>query len=57
MQTEQKLPEGELIQSIWKGLINSIEWSARPDQHEGLIVKKVEVRIFFPLVDRKFLPY
>ena len=34
------------MQCIWTGLINSVEWSARPDQHEGLAVKEVTVRIF-----------
>ncbi|KAF9653825.1 ARM repeat-containing protein [Thelephora ganbajun] len=40
-QEEQPLPETELVQCIWTGLISSIEWSARPDQHEGLIIKEV----------------
>lgn len=43
-QEEQPLPETELVQCIWTGLINSVEWSARPDQHEGLIIKEVAVR-------------
>ena len=33
------------MQCIWSGLINSVEWSARPDQHEGLAVKEVTVRV------------
>jgi hypothetical protein len=48
-QEEQPLPEAELVQCIWTGLINSVEWSARPDQHEGLIIKEVAVRKFFTL--------
>jgi len=40
-QEEHPLPETELVQCIWAGLISSVEWSARPDQHEGLIVKEV----------------
>ena len=43
-QEEQPLPESELVQCIWTGLISSVEWSARPDQHEGLIIKEVAVR-------------
>ena len=43
-QEEHPLPEAELMQCIWTGLINSVEWSARPDQHEGLAVKEVTVR-------------
>lgn len=49
-QEEHPLPETELIQCIWTGLIKSIEWSARPDQHEGLIIKEVAVRVFLPPV-------
>ena len=48
-QEEQSLPESELVQCIWTGLINSVEWSARPDQHEGLIIKEVAVRKFLTL--------
>lgn len=44
-QEEHPLPETELMQCIWTGLINSVEWSARPDQHEGLAVKEVTVSI------------
>ena len=44
-QEEHPLPETELIQCIWTGLLNSVEWSARPDQHEGLAVKEVTVRV------------
>jgi len=40
-QEEQPLPDAELIQCIWTGLIASVEWSARPDQHEGLALKEV----------------
>ena len=48
-QEEHPLPETELVQCIWTGLINSVEWSARPDQHEGLIIKEVAVRKFLAL--------
>ena len=47
-QEDHPLPEAELMQCIWTGLINSVEWSARPDQHEGLAVKEVTVRIPLP---------
>ena len=36
------------MQCIWTGLINSVEWSARPDQHEGLAVREVTVRTSLP---------
>lgn len=51
-QEEHPLPEAELIQCIWTGLISSVEWSARPDQHEGLIIKEVAVRV--PLLLRRY---
>ncbi|KAG1870231.1 armadillo-type protein [Suillus subalutaceus] len=38
---EQRLPEAELIQSIWQGLMASVDWSARPDQIEGLALREV----------------
>ncbi|KAG1751457.1 uncharacterized protein EDB91DRAFT_1105675 [Suillus paluster] len=38
---EQQLPETELIQSIWQGLMASVDWSARPDQIEGLALREV----------------
>jgi adenylate kinase family enzyme len=38
---EQRLPETELIQSIWQGLMASVDWSARPDQIEGLALREV----------------
>lgn len=40
---EQQLPETELIQSIWQGLMASVDWSARPDQIEGLALREVGV--------------
>ncbi|GBE81181.1 eukaryotic translation initiation factor 5C [Sparassis crispa] len=40
-QEEQPLPETELIQCIWQGLISSIEWSARQDQNEALALREI----------------
>ncbi|EGO00197.1 hypothetical protein SERLA73DRAFT_135911 [Serpula lacrymans var. lacrymans S7.3] len=40
-QEELPLPETELIQCIWQGLIASVDWSARPDQIEGLALREV----------------
>ena len=40
---EQQLPDTELIQSIWQGLMASVDWSARPDQIEGLALREVSV--------------
>lgn len=42
-QEEQPLPDGELVQCIWQGLMASVDWSARPDQIEGLALRSVGV--------------
>ncbi|KAJ2922739.1 hypothetical protein H1R20_g14351, partial [Candolleomyces eurysporus] len=38
---ETPLPESELIQCIWQGLMASVDWSTRPDQIEGLALREV----------------
>ncbi|ELU42610.1 eukaryotic translation initiation factor 5C [Rhizoctonia solani AG-1 IA] len=38
------LPETELVQVIWQGLMASVDWSARADQIEGLALREVTVR-------------
>jgi hypothetical protein len=38
---EQPLPDAELIQCIWQGLMASVDWNARPDQIEGLALREV----------------
>jgi len=35
------IPDAELIGCIWQGLISSVDWSARPDQIEGLALREV----------------
>ncbi|KAJ7647333.1 hypothetical protein FB45DRAFT_893130 [Roridomyces roridus] len=40
-QEESPIPESELIQCIWQGLMASVDWSARPDQIEGLALREV----------------
>ncbi|KAJ8519947.1 hypothetical protein ONZ45_g3170 [Pleurotus djamor] len=40
-QAESPLPETELIQCLWQGLMASVDWSARPDQIEGLALREV----------------
>lgn len=42
-QEERALPDTELVQCIWQGLISSIEWSARQDQNENLALKEITV--------------
>lgn len=42
-QEETPLPEAELVQCIWQGLMKSVDWSARPDQIENLALREVGV--------------
>lgn len=42
-QDERPLPEAELVQCIWQGLMASVDWSARPDQIEALALREVTV--------------
>lgn len=48
-QEEQPLPESELVACIWQGFVASIDWSARPDQIEGLAMREVTVRLWHRL--------
>lgn len=41
---EFPLPETEVIQCIWQGLMSTVDWSTRPDQIEGLALREVTVR-------------
>ncbi|KAF5348684.1 hypothetical protein D9758_006842 [Tetrapyrgos nigripes] len=43
------IPDPELIQCIWQGLMASVDWSARPDQIEGLALR--EVTKFAPILE------
>ncbi|KAF5317156.1 hypothetical protein D9611_003902 [Ephemerocybe angulata] len=38
---ETPLPDNEVIQCIWQGLMSSVDWSTRPDQIEGLALREV----------------
>ncbi|KAH8828436.1 armadillo-type protein [Flagelloscypha sp. PMI_526] len=40
-QEENPLPEADLAHCIWQGLMASVDWSARPDQIEGLALREV----------------
>ncbi|CAA7263160.1 unnamed protein product [Cyclocybe aegerita] len=40
-QEESPIPEAELVQCLWSGLMGSVDWSARPDQIEGLALREV----------------
>ncbi|KAG6830169.1 hypothetical protein H0H92_001898 [Tricholoma furcatifolium] len=48
-QEETPLPEVELVACIWQGLMSSVDWSARPDQIEGLALR--EVGKFAPILE------
>jgi len=50
---ERPLPEAELVASLWQGLMAQVDWSARPDQIEGLALREVSVRCPIPTC----LPY
>lgn len=47
---ERPLPEAELVASLWQGLMAQVDWSARPDQIEGLALREVSVRRLTPTV-------
>ncbi|KAF8134551.1 hypothetical protein EV363DRAFT_1430096 [Boletus edulis] len=46
---EQTLPDTDLIQCIWQGLMASVDWNARPDQIEGLALR--EIGKFSPILE------
>jgi len=48
-QEESPIPDNEWIQCIWQGLMSSVDWSARPDQIEGLALR--EVTKFAPILE------
>jgi len=49
-QDEVKLPDTELIQCIWQGLMKTVDWSAaRADQIEGLALR--EITSFTPILE------
>lgn len=43
-QSRSAIPEADLVQVIWQGLMASVDWSARADQIEGLALREVTVR-------------
>lgn len=42
-QSENSVPEVELVGYIWTGLMTSIDWGTRPDQVEGLALRYVRL--------------
>lgn len=44
-QEASPIPDTELVQCIWQGLMSSVDWgTARPDQIEALALREVAVR-------------
>ncbi|KAF8608924.1 ARM repeat-containing protein [Ceratobasidium sp. AG-I] len=48
-QSRSAIPEAELVQVIWQGLMASVDWSARADQIEGLALR--EVSKYAPIIE------
>jgi len=46
---ERPLPGSDLVASLWQGLMAQVDWSARPDQIEGLALR--EVSRFAPIIE------
>ncbi|KAI6000575.1 hypothetical protein EDD15DRAFT_2482439 [Pisolithus albus] len=46
---ENPLPDTELIQCLWQGLMASVDWSTRTDQIEGLALR--EIGRFAPVLE------
>ncbi|PPR07407.1 hypothetical protein CVT26_013723 [Gymnopilus dilepis] len=46
---ESPIPDTELVQCIWQGLMGSVDWNARPDQIEGLALR--EITKFAPILE------
>ncbi|KAI6125767.1 hypothetical protein EV401DRAFT_2055608 [Pisolithus croceorrhizus] len=46
---ESPLPDTELIQCLWQGLMASVDWSTRTDQIEGLALR--EIGRFAPVLE------
>ncbi len=42
-QTEKPVPEADLCEWIWLGMMKSIDWTARADQIDNLVVSEVTV--------------
>jgi hypothetical protein len=40
-QSEQPIPENDLVVCIWHGLMATVDWSTRPDQIEALALREV----------------
>lgn len=42
-QLERPAPEADLCEWIWQGMMRSIDWTARTDQIDNLVVSEVTV--------------
>ena len=41
---ELQMPAADFVGCVWQGLMAQIDWNARADQLEGIIIKEVNVR-------------
>lgn len=55
-QDENPIPEADLIQCIWQGCMSNVDWSARPDQIEGLALREVGVCFHQPIDKNGSIP-
>jgi hypothetical protein len=42
-QAETKVSELDMINAIWLAIMDSIDWNAKPDQLDALVIKHVNV--------------
>lgn len=43
-QTELSIPDTDFVTTIWPGIMAMIDWNARPDQLESIVLREVDVR-------------
>jgi hypothetical protein len=44
-QSDKPVPEADLCDWIWSGLMQSVDWTARPDQLDSAVVAHLTVSI------------
>lgn len=43
-QSERQIPEVDMLQGIWTAIMTDLDWTAKPEQLEGLALKSIKVR-------------
>jgi hypothetical protein len=46
-QAEKPVPEAELVEWIWQGIMKTVDWTARTDQLDAAVVAHVTVSQLF----------